>query len=108
MRAAGGNGRHHMKCKATHMLATGSGETQDHGGEASQWVEFSEVDISDFEKPNPKTLKRRRIRGWKQVEEVEIGRSKLLDEPIEMLDKDWSSMATDRASKEAKKSMKKG
>jgi hypothetical protein len=36
MRAAGGNGRHHMKCKATHMLATGSGETQDHGGEASQ------------------------------------------------------------------------
>jgi hypothetical protein len=42
------------------------------------------------------------------VEEVEIGRSKLLDEPIEMLDKDWSSMATDRASKEAKKSMKKG
>ncbi len=67
MRAAGGNGRHHMKCKATHMLATGSGETQDHGGEASQWVEFSEVDISDFEKPNPKTLKRGWSQGWNRT-----------------------------------------
>lgn len=64
-------------------------------------VELPEVDRSGFKKPDPKTSKRERIRGWKRLKEVETRRSMVEEEPTELLDKDKSPKAANRASKEA-------
>jgi hypothetical protein len=61
-----------------------------------------------LKKLNPKTSKKNGwIRGWKWLGEVETEQSVVKKESMELLDKDKSSMETDRASNKTIKTFKK-